>query len=66
MDVMMNLITKKILIAPEQRKSDSLCAIQLQKCEFQQKENFKASATAFHGKIFQPLFTKLKVFPRQK
>ena len=37
MDVMMNLITKKNLIAPEQRKSASLHAIQLQKCDFQQK-----------------------------
>ena len=37
MDVMMNLTTKKFLIVPEQKKSDSLPAIQLQKCDFQQR-----------------------------
>ena len=34
---MMNLITKEVLIAPEQRKSAFLRAIQLQKCDFQQR-----------------------------
>ena len=33
----MNLIRKKTLIAPEQRKPASLRAIQLQKCDFQQR-----------------------------
>ena len=44
----MNLITKKKLIAPEQRKS----AIQLHKCDFQSRQNFNASTAAFHVKIF--------------
>ena len=37
MDVMMNLTRKKILIVTEQKKSVSLPAIQLQKCDFQQR-----------------------------
>ena len=37
MDVIMNLITKRNLIAPEQRKPASFRAIQLQKCDSQQR-----------------------------